>query len=419
MSLDILLGLQWGDEGKGKIVDLLAPRYQVVARFQGGPNAGHTLYVNGEKHVLHTIPSGIVHNDIMNVIGAGMVIDPVILKQEIDNLQEAGLFNSDRLLVSKNAHLILPTHGALDEAQEKAKEEKQIGSTKKGIGPSYADKAGRIGFRIRDIEQNDFKQRVQALVESHIQQLPPQYQPGNDKVDEWFDAIQFLSELNLMETEQYLNEKLNQNTSILAEGAQGTLLDLDHGSYPFVTSSNTLAANACLSLGIAPSYVRNVYGVFKSYMTRVGSGPFPTELEGEMEAQLQHLGNEYGATTGRKRRCGWLDLPALRYAIQINGVNRLIVTKGDVLKNIDQPKYCHDFTDSDGNKISYPKILSTNSFSPSLKPLNHTPKQVSNNGDNKSDDWDAFKNELEHLTKTNVQILSVGPGRNDIVEFAP
>lgn len=418
MSLDILLGLQWGDEGKGKIVDLLAPRYQVVARFQGGPNAGHTLYVNGEKHVLHTIPSGIVHNDIMNVIGAGMVIDPIILKQEIENLQEAGLFNRDRLLVSKNAHLILPTHSALDEAQEKAKEEKQIGSTKKGIGPSYADKASRIGFRVRNIEQKDFKQCVEALIKSHIHQLPHQYQPGQNKIDEWFDAIKFLSDLHLTETEQYLNEKLNQNTTILAEGAQGTLLDLDHGSYPFVTSSNTLAANACLSLGIAPSYVSNVYGVFKAYMTRVGAGPFPTELEGDIQDQLQRLGNEYGATTGRKRRCGWLDLPALRYAIQINGVNRLIVTKGDVLKNIDQPQYCEDFIDSNGHRVSYPEILSNNSFIPSFKQLNHAPKEVSEEGDNPAK-WAPFKNELENLTKTNVQILSIGPGRNDVLEFTP
>lgn len=418
MSLDILLGLQWGDEGKGKIVDLLAPRYQIVARFQGGPNAGHTIYVNGQKHVLHTIPSGIVHNDVDNVIGSGMVIDPVVLKGEIEALKAEGLFNADRLLIAKNAHLITPTHRALDKAQELAKHNLKIGSTQKGIGPCYADKASRIGLRVQDILKSDFKEQYANLAEKHSQNIPQGFKPPDETIQEWWDAINFIKNLHIEDTEEYLNKHLAKGKAVMAEGAQGTLLDLDFGSYPFVTSSNTLAANACLGLGVSPRYVQDIYGVFKAYMTRVGSGPFPTELTGEEGEQLQAIGNEFGATTGRVRRCGWLDLPALRYAIQLNGVNKLIVTKCDVLTELQDPKYSEGFYGEDGSLITYPEVLSRKNVIPDLVPFRSSinssplPDKTSNQS------WDSFKREIEDKVNTAIHIISIGPNRDDYLAYS-
>lgn len=425
MSLDILLGLQWGDEGKGKIVDLLAPRYQIVARFQGGPNAGHTLYVNGKKHVLHTIPSGIVHEGVVNVIGGGMVVDPIVLKEEIEALQQDGLFHKDRLLIAKNAHLILPTHRALDKAQEQAKDHRRIGSTQKGIGPCYGDKAGRMGIRVQDVFESDFEQRYHSLAAAHIEQLPQELKPGETEQAAWWEAIAFLKSLCVENTERYLQHHLSQGVDVMAEGAQGTLLDLDYGSYPYVTSSNTLAANACLGLGVSPRFVKDVYGVFKAYMTRVGAGPFPTELEGEDGEALQALGSEFGATTGRVRRCGWLDIPALKYAIQLNGVNRLIVTKADVLAQIDDPKFCHHFLENNGNVIEYPAVLSATCPQPNYAPFQHKPTQAlkvdaSLQGKESPviQGWHSFKMELEEYTEVPIQIVSTGPERTHYLEYS-
>ncbi len=416
MSLDILLGLQWGDEGKGKIVDLLAPQYDIVARFQGGPNAGHTLYVNGKKQVLHTIPSGIIHPKVMNVIGGGMVIDPVTLKDEIETLKTDGLFDANALVISKNAHLILPTHQAIDQAEEESNNEQPIGSTQKGIGPCYADKAARKGLRIRDINDYDFEEKVRRLTNIHFEHLPENKQPNAERYEEWMASIQYLRELNLTDTANYLSNKLNDGKDVLAEGAQGTLLDLDHGSYPFVTSSNTLAANACLGLGLPPTHVRKVMGVFKAYMTRVGSGPFPTELHGSEGEALQHHGNEYGATTGRKRRCGWLDLPALHYATRINGVNSLIVTKADVLGEIEQPQYCEKLCSRNGQPLTYPDAMTATAFKTHLSPFQNAPGNTGDIPGNNAN-WRAFKEELEELAGIPIEILSTGPERQHYEAF--
>lgn len=415
MSLDILLGLQWGDEGKGKIVDLLAPRYQIVARFQGGPNAGHTLYVNGKKHVLHTIPSGIVHDQVINVIGGGMVVDPIVLKDEIESLQQEGLFSTDRLLIARNAHLIVPTHRALDRAQEKAKSHRKIGSTQKGIGPCYADKAGRLGIRVKDILEPNFEEQYQELCKTHKAQLGDAFLPEASEHSAWWDAIAFLSNLTITDTDRYLNKQLEQGYDVMAEGAQGTLLDLDFGSYPYVTSSNTLAANACLGLGLSPRYVRDVYGVFKAYMTRVGSGPFPTELTGEEGENLQALGNEFGATTGRVRRCGWLDVPALQYAIQINGVNRLIVTKADVLSQVAEPKLCAQFTDESDREITYPEVMTSECAKPTYLPFQNKPP-IQEGEPPLEGHWDKFKAELEQHLSAPIHMISTGPEREDCIE---
>ncbi len=415
MSLDILLGLQWGDEGKGKIVDLLAPRYQIVARFQGGPNAGHTLYVDGKKHVLHTIPSGIVHDQVINVIGGGMVVDPIVLKDEIEFLQQDSLFSKERLLIAKNAHLITPTHCALDRAQEKAKSHRKIGSTQKGIGPCYADKADRLGIRVKDILEPNFEEHYQGLCKTHEAQLGEAFLPEASEHTAWWDAIAFLRNLNITDTDRYLNQQLELGYDVMAEGAQGTLLDLDFGSYPYVTSSNTLAANACLGLGVSPRYVKDVYGVFKAYMTRVGSGPFPTELTGEEGENLQALGNEFGATTGRVRRCGWLDLPALQYAIQLNGVNRLIVTKADVLSQVAEPKFCPQFTDGSGREVTYPEAMASECAKPTFKAFQNKPPTPEKDSAQEGR-WDKFRAELEKHLSAPIHMISTGPEREDCIE---
>jgi adenylosuccinate synthase len=342
MKADVLLGLQWGDEGKGKIVDVLTPKYDIIARFQGGPNAGHTLEFNGIKHVLHTIPSGIFHPECINVVGNGVVIDPVIFKKEIDALVKMGVDVKKSLLISKKAHLILPTHRLLDAASEASKGKEKIGSTLKGIGPTYMDKTGRNGLRVGDITTSDFKEKYSFLVSKHAQILEfhnfeynlNEFEPA------WFEGIELLRSLTHIDSEYYINAALRTGKTVLAEGAQGSLLDIDFGSYPFVTSSNTISAGACTGLGIAPNRIGETIGIFKAYCTRVGSGPFPTELEDETGERMRKVGNEFGSTTGRSRRCGWLDLPALRYAIMLNGVTQLMMMKADVLSNFDTIKVC-------------------------------------------------------------------------------
>src|ERR1035437_229185 len=324
MKVDVLLGLQWGDEGKGKIVDVLTPKYDIIGRFQGGPNAGHTLEFNGIKHVLRTIPSGIFHKTAINIIGNGVVIDPVVVMAEIEVLIKMGVDVKSKLLFAKKAHLILPTHRLLDAASEASKGKEKIGSTLKGIGPTYMDKTGRNGIRIGDISLPNFKNKYDALVEKHKQILSHHNFEYNlsEMEPEWFKAIDDLKSFQQIESEHYINDALKNGKAILAEGAQGSLLDIDFGSYPFVTSSNTICAGACTGLGIAPNRIGNVFGIFKAYCTRVGSGPFPTELHDEVGEQIRQTGNEFGSTTGRPRRTGWLDIPALKYAVMINGVTR-------------------------------------------------------------------------------------------------
>lgn len=344
MAVDLLLGLQWGDEGKGKIVDVLTTKYNIIARFQGGPNAGHTLVFNGMKHVLHTIPSGIFHNNTINIVGNGVVIDPVIFKKELEKLDEQNIDYKKSLFISRKAHIILPTHRLLDAASEASKGKAKIGSTLKGIGPTYMDKTGRNGIRIGDIELPDWKDKYRALADKHeaminFYNVDIQYNL-KELEDEFCSAIETLKTLQFIDSEEYLHQAQKAGKSILAEGAQGSLLDIDFGTYPYVTSSNTTAAGACTGLGIAPSKIGEVYGIFKAYTTRVGSGPFPTELFDEVGATMGRVGNEFGATTGRPRRCGWLDLVALRYACQVNGVTQLIMMKGDVLSGFDKVKVC-------------------------------------------------------------------------------
>lgn len=354
--VDLLLGLQWGDEGKGKIVDVLTSNYDIIARFQGGPNAGHTLEFDGNKHVLHTIPSGIFHENAKNVVGNGVVIDPVIFAKELEKLAPYGMNLADKLLISRKAHLILPTHRLLDAASEAAKGSKKIGSTLKGIGPTYMDKTGRNGIRVGDLEFSDWKDRYRQLADKHLQMIENYHVALDFDLDslekEFFAAVEVLTSLPLIDSEQYFAEAQKQGKKILAEGAQGSLLDIDFGTYPFVTSSNTTAAGACTGLGIAPNKIENVIGIFKAYATRVGSGPFPTELFDNDGETLGRVGNEFGATTGRARRCGWIDLVALKYAITINGVTKLNMMKADVLSGFEQIKVCTHY-EYNGEKIAH------------------------------------------------------------------
>jgi len=344
MAVDLLLGLQWGDEGKGKIVDVLTSKYNIIARFQGGPNAGHTLEFDGIKHVLRTIPSGIFHKKSINIIGNGVVIDPIVFIKEIQGLEKFDIAIYDRLLVSRKAHLILPTHRLLDATSETAKGKAKIGSTLKGIGPTYMDKTGRNGIRIGDIELSDFYKKYKSLAKKHQEMIAfynvdLQYDLG-ELEEEFFISLQQLKKFTFIDSEQYLNQAIKDGKSILCEGAQGSLLDVDFGTYPFVTSSNTIAAGACTGLGIAPNKIKDVFGIFKAYTTRVGSGPFPTELSNEIGEKMAKLGNEFGSVTGRARRCGWLDLVALKYAVQINGVTELYMMKADVLSGFETIKIC-------------------------------------------------------------------------------
>lgn len=420
MKVDVLLGLQWGDEGKGKIVDVLTPDYEVIARFQGGPNAGHTLEFNGIKHVLHTIPSGIFHEDTMNLVGNGVVIDPVIFKKEIEALQRLGVDMSESLTLSRKAHLIMPTHCLLDAASEAAKEasssEQKIGSTLKGIGPTYMDKTGRNGLRIGDILEPNFREKYDRLKQKHERLLSfHKFDHGRDleaMEEAWFDGIELLKSLPIVDSEHYVNNALLANKTVLAEGAQGTLLDIDFGSYPFVTSSNTICAGACTGLGIAPNRIGDVVGIFKAYCTRVGSGPFPTELEDADGEQLRKVGHEFGATTGRPRRCGWLDLPALKYAIMINGVTKLTMTKADVLSGFDTIKVCTHYEMPNGDVVDYfpfdvegvkPVYKEMQGWNQDLTGMHHIHELP-----------DALHNYIEYVEgelNVPITIVSVGPDR--------
>jgi adenylosuccinate synthase len=354
MKADVLLGLQWGDEGKGKVVDVLAPRYDVIARFQGGPNAGHTLEFDGIKHILHTIPSGVFHPGKINIIGNGVVIDPVVFAREVEALRQKGVDVRSNLFISRKAHLILPTHRMLDAASELSKGKEKIGSTLKGIGPAYMDKTGRNGLRVGDIEHPEFQSRYQKLSAKHHEMLHAlHFDKDRAEFEKGFlEGIELIRGLSLIDSEYAINGYLRDGKTVLAEGAQGSLLDIDFGSYPYVTSSNTITAGTCTGLGLAPSKIGEVYGIFKAYCTRVGSGPFPTELSDETGERMRKSGNEFGATTGRPRRCGWIDLPALRYSIMLNGVTRLIMTKPDVLSGFDEVMVCTHYMHK-GARIDY------------------------------------------------------------------
>ena len=352
MKLDVVLGLQWGDEGKGKIVDVLAGQYPVVARFQGGPNAGHSLHFEGKGFVLRSIPSGIFRKDATNIVGNGVVLDPITFKGECENIAKTGVPVKDRIVIAKKAHLILPTHRLLDAANETAMGKGKIGSTLKGIGPTYTDKISRNGLRVGDILAPDFKARFEKLKNRHVRQLEQLgYECDPDTEEAAFmEAVEYLKEFRLIDCEYYVNEILKTKT-MLAEGAQGSMLDVDYGSYPFVTSSSTICAGACTGLGVAPSQIGHVFGIFKAYCTRVGSGPFPTELFDETGERLRKLGNEFGAVTGRPRRCGWLDLVALKYTVMLNGVTDLIMMKSDCLDDFDTIKVCTSYR-VDGQETS-------------------------------------------------------------------
>jgi adenylosuccinate synthase len=418
MNVDILLGLQWGDEGKGKIVDALSPEYDVIARFQGGPNAGHSLEFNNVKHVLHLIPSGIFHPGKINIIGNGVVIDPAVFLCEINSL---GLeFNElkKRLLISKKAHLILPGHRLLDAAFESSKGDSKIGSTLKGIGPAYTDKASRNGLRVGDILNPDFKNLYRAHLESHLRQLKSFQFSFNieDYEKGWFEGIELLKKFDLVNSEYLINSLLSNKKRILAEGAQGTMLDIDFGSYPFVTSSNTISAGACTGLGISPRTVGDIFGIFKAYCTRVGSGPFPTELKDETGEHLRKTGCEYGATTGRPRRCGWLDLPALKYSIMINGVTRLLMTKADVLSGMEKIKVCVGYKINGKDHLEVPYDQST-SITPVYREFKGWNQDIS-----KTTSYSDLPSTLQHFvefieseTGVPVTMISVGPDRKQTI----
>jgi adenylosuccinate synthase len=415
MKVDVLLGLQWGDEGKGKVVDVLTPRYDVIARFQGGPNAGHTLEFEGTKHVLHTIPSGIFHDGKSNVIGNGVVIDPVVFKKEIDALISRGVNVKGNLKISRKAHLIIPSHRLIDAASEAAKGKEKIGSTLKGIGPAYMDKTGRNGLRVGDIEHPDFLSNYKKLVDKHISMLK-QYDFEYDLAameQGFFEGIELLKELTLIDSEYELNNNIRNGQSVLAEGAQGSLLDVDFGSYPFVTSSHTVTAGTCIGLGIPPSAIGEVYGIFKAYCTRVGSGPFPTELFDATGDELRKKGNEFGSTTGRARRCGWLDLPSLNYAIMLNGVTQLIMMKSDVLSGFDTIKVCTHYKYR-GQVIDYvPYDVVNEPIEPVYEELQGWSEDLTGYND-LAQLPKAFLDYITYIEKATglpITILSVGPDR--------
>ena len=422
MAVDLLLGLQWGDEGKGKIVDVLTKNYDIIARFQGGPNAGHTLEFDGIKHVLHTIPSGIFHPQASNIVGNGVVIDPVIFKKELENLLPFGVDFGKKLLISRKAHIILPTHRLLDAASEKAKGAAKIGSTLKGIGPTYMDKTGRNGIRIGDLELASWEKKYRSLASKH-EAMIAFYNVDLDYdlqalEKDFFEAIDFLKDrLQFIDSEAHLADAQNDGKKILAEGAQGSLLDIDFGTYPFVTSSNTTAAGACTGLGVAPNAIKNVFGIFKAYTTRVGSGPFPTELFNETGKTIAKVGHEFGATTGRARRCGWLDLVALKYAVQVNGVTELMMMKADVLSGIEELHICTAYQYNGKTITHLPYTLDEAVIEPvytkfegwkedltKLTDANELPEQLNK--------YIAF---IEDYVKTPIRLVSVGPDRKQTI----
>ncbi len=419
MNADILLGLQWGDEGKGKIVDYLAKNYNIIARFQGGPNAGHTLKVNGESFVLHTIPSGIFNEGVLNVIGNGVVIDPITLKKEIDRLKLLGVDVAKRLVVSNRAQLILPTHKQLDAASEAKKGEEKIGSTLRGITPAYMDKTGRNGLRVGDIVFSDFRKRYEYLKEKHLSLLK-MYDFGFDIADmekQWFEGIGALRELKLINAEYLLNDELKNGKRILAEGAQGTMLDVDFGTYPYVTSSNTIAASACKGLGIPPTSIKDVIGISKAYCTRVGGGPFPTELKDETGDRIRKIGGEFGATTGRPRRCGWIDLPALKYACLLNGVTQIIITKADVLNDFDEIKVCTHYQIGNETTTELPYDLCVTEAKPIYRTMPGWRKSIDKfqSFDELPGEMQGYVEYLEEYLATPVTMISSGPQRNQLI----
>lgn len=418
MKVDVLLGLQWGDEGKGKVVDVLTPRYDIITRFQGGPNAGHTLEFNNHKHILHNIPSGIFRDDKLNIITNGVVLDPQVFKREIDSLKVMGIDLTKNLWISKRAHLILPTHRILDAASEAAKGKSKIGSTLKGISPTYMDKTGRNGLRVGDLDL-DFKAKYEALKAKHVQLLRQyDYKYNLDEEEKFFEGIEVIRKFNRVDTEYELNHFLEENKSILAEGAQGTLLDIDFGSYPFVTSSNTICAGACTGMGVAPSTIGEVYGIFKAYCTRVGSGPFPSELLNEEGTMLRDIGKEFGSTTGRPRRCGWLDLVALKYSLMLNGVTQLIMTKTDVLDTFETIRVATAYSidgeltdqlpyDLAGDvKPVYTELPGWKTDLTAIRTKEEFPKELN-----------EYVQFLEKELKVPVKYVSVGPDREQIIEL--
>ena len=421
MKIDLILGLQWGDEGKGKIVDVLTNNYDIIARFQGGPNAGHTLEFDEIKHVLHTIPSGIFHDKKINVIGNGVVIDPVIFKKEIDTLKNLGVDVSSKLFVSRKAHLIFPTHRLIDQASELSKGKKKIGSTLKGIGPTYMDKTGRNGFRVGELEIDGWEKKLNNLISKHerlIKNFNVEIEYNiNELKDEFLDALKFLKSLTLIDSEHYFHTSLKSNKKILAEGAQGSLLDIDFGTYPYVTSSNTTSAGACTGLGIPPNKIGNVYGIFKAYTTRVGSGPFPTELFDETGERIGEIGHEFGATTGRARRCGWLDLVSLKHSINVNGVTELIMMKGDVLSGLAKLKICTKYRYKNEIIEHLPFTIDDSSLEPIYEEIEGWNEDITQI-DNYQDLPDNFKKYVTFLEKNlelEIKIVSVGPNRKQTI----
>ncbi|MDT0540765.1 adenylosuccinate synthase [Croceitalea sp. P059] len=419
--VDLLLGLQWGDEGKGKIVDVLTTDYDIIARFQGGPNAGHTLEFDGIKHVLHTIPSGIFHKNALNVVGNGVVIDPVIFKKELDNLKKFDIDIVSKLFISRKAHLILPTHRLLDAASEASKGKAKIGSTLKGIGPTYMDKTGRNGMRVGDLEFENWKEKYRALADKHeamigFYNVDIQYDLKELEA-EFLEGIKELRKLKFIDSEEFIFSAMNEGKKILAEGAQGSLLDIDFGTYPFVTSSNTTAAGACTGLGVAPNKIGRVLGIFKAYTTRVGSGPFPTELFDEDGETMGRVGNEFGATTGRPRRCGWLDLVALKYAVQINGVTELMMMKGDVLSGFKKLKVCTGYKYK-GETISHlPYNIEAENITPIYKEMKGWDKDLTKLTSESEfpETLNEYINFLEKELNVPIKIVSVGPDRTQTI----
>ena len=421
MKVDVLLGLQWGDEGKGKVVDVLAPKYDVVARFQGGPNAGHTLEFDGHKHVLHQIPSGIFRENIKNIIGNGVVLDPIVFKREIEALAKFNIDFKKNLFISKKTQIILPTQKLLDAAYEQSKGKDKIGSTLKGIGPSYQDKVARNGLRVGDIVAPDFEGRYRNLVKKH-QNILCHYEFEYDLEEAeapFIEAVNFLREFNLVNSEYVINDCIRSSQTVLAEGAQGSLLDIDFGSYPFVTSSNTMTAGACTGLGVAPRNIGEVFGIFKAYCTRVGGGPFPTELFDEIGAKIQKDGREFGATTGRPRRCGWLDLPALKYAIMLNGVTQLFMMKADVLSTLDEIKICTHYKLANGTLTEeMPFQLLDEEVTPVYKSFKGWMTDVRNvtSYNDLPKELIEYIEYIEKETEVAVKIVSLGPDRKETIQ---
>ena len=421
MSLDLLLGLQWGDEGKGKIVDAITSDYDIIARFQGGPNAGHTIEFDGHKHVLHTIPSGIFNQGSINIIGNGVVIDPAIFLNEIDGLKKFNIDLNSKLFISKRAHIILPTHKIIDATSEASKGKKKIGSTLKGIGPTYMDKTGRNGIRVGDIIDDNWQKKYDNLKEKHLNLISNFNQTVEIDLDqlesEFFEGIKCLKSFNLIESENYLNKSIREGKRILAEGAQGSLLDIDFGTYPFVTSSNTTSAGACSGLGVPPNKIKNIRGIFKAYTTRVGSGPFPTELFDSTGEKIREIGHEYGATTGRDRRCGWLDLVALKYSIEINGVTELNIMKSDVLSSIGKLLVCTSYT-IDGKVVDFfPYDIKSKDITPNYVEFKGWDMDITDikNEDDLPDELIDYIDYIELFVDVPIKLISVGPDRTQTI----